>query len=347
LSIRPDLVLRAKNFEVLSGPQHFAAIDGEVRVHGDDEGSIIVDSDITVNRSRFYLPSLQVTGTAKDQDPPMLVVAAGRVDTGSAVRRDSAARGIRVPQFRGKATLRILRGTWLRGPRLNVELSGNLEISPEGSSMAVRGFLMVEQGSYEFYGRKFVFKQGRIDFDGGTRIDPSVYFEVEYTFRTDAGENQMLIVVRGRSEKPDIQFFFNKDRITESDAISYIIFGRKVDDLNYGQKSTVADLGNALALDLAANMVNAQLSSMVGDQLGLDVVRVSGEDNWNKAVLTAGKYVTDELFVAYERGISQSGSSSVVFESARMEYYLMKFLYLHLIEATDKTSGIDVFLKFD
>ena len=86
---------------------------------------------------------------------------------------------------------------------------------------------------------------------------------------------------------------------------------------------------------------------MVGDQLGLDVVRVSGEDNWNKAVLTAGKYVTDDLYVAYERGISQSGSSSVVFESARMEYYLMKFLYLHLIEATDKTSGVDVFLKFD
>ncbi len=347
LTIAPDLVFKARNFEALAGPAHFATLNGDVQVDNDERGNIRFDGEIVLNRSRLYLPALQSIQTTRDLDPPFLLVAAGRVDTSSRLLADSARAGPRLPSFTGKISLKIPRATWLRGPRMNVELSGNIDVSSGAGRMIVRGFLVVEQGTYEFYGRKFVFNQGRVDFDGGEELDPSIYFEVEYPFRTDGVENSLMIIVRGRSKSPHIEFFFNKDAISESDAISYIVFGRKVDDLNYGQKSTVTDLGDALAMDLAANMINTQLSSMVGSTLGLDVVRVSGEDNWNKAVLTAGKYVTDEVFVAYERGISQSGSSSVVFESATLEYYLTKFLYLHLIEATDNTSGFDVFLKFE
>ncbi len=347
LRIEPDLVFRARNFDALSGPQHFATIDGDVQVDNDQDGNIRLEGEVTITRSRFYLPSLQNIQITKDLDPPLLVVAAGRFDTASVAHRDSLRTGPRLPSFKGRLTIRVPRATWLRGPRTNVELSGNVEITSEGGKAVLRGFLAVEQGTYEFYGRRFVFNQGRIDFDGGTEVDPSIYFEVEYPFRTDEVENRLVIVVRGKSRNPQVEFFFNKDPISESDAISYIVFGRKVDDLNYGQQSTVTDLGDALAMDLAANMINSQLSSVVGSRLGLDVVRVSGEDNWNKAVLTAGKYVTDDIFVAYERGVVQSSSSSVVFESARLEYYLMKFLYLHLIEATDNSSGVDVFLKFE
>ena len=257
LRIEPKLEFRVTNFEVLTGPQHFATINGDVKIDEDDEGSIVLNSDITLNRSRFYLPALQGLGGVKDPDPPLLMVAAGRIDTSSGAVADSAKRRFHLPPFKGKATIRIPRGTWIRGPRLNVELSGTLEIAPAGQAMTIVGFLVVEQGTYEWYGRKFVFKQGRIDFDQGTVIDPSIYFEIEYTFRTEEIENQMLIIVRGRSQKPTIEFFFNRDPITESDAISYVIFGRKVDDLNYGQKSTVSDLGDALALDLAASMINA------------------------------------------------------------------------------------------
>jgi len=346
LRVLPDLTFLARNFDVLSGPLFSATMNGTVGLHDDSEGRILLDGSVTIERSRLSIRDIGGAAGARDPDPPMLLIAAGRIDTSRSARSDSTKR-FRFPPFRGKLEIVIPRATWLRGPRLNVELSGRLTVSAVDAATSLEGFLVVEQGTYEFYGRKFVVREGRIDFEGGSEIDPTLFVEVEYEFQTDDTENLLTIVVRGKASNPQITFFHNKVPISESDAISYIVFGRKADDLNYGQRSAVSDLGNALAMDLAANMINAQLSSTLGSVLGLDVVRISGEENWNKAVLTAGKYVTDDIFVSYERGIGQSGSSGVVYESARLEYYLFRFLYLQLLEATDKTSGVDIFFKFE
>ncbi|MDH4070520.1 MAG: translocation/assembly module TamB, partial [Ignavibacteria bacterium] len=345
LLIQPDFRFTAKDFDVLTGSVYFATIDGQIDVSGERFGRIILDGDITVKRSRISIQNIKGSGPSQDLDPPLLMIASGRTDTSAAVR-DSAGQ-VRLPPFTGTMKVSIPRATWLRGPRLNMELSGDVTIISTEEFTAIQGFLSIEQGTYEFYGRKFVVVSGRVDFEDTKEFDPVLFVEVEYLFDTDGTDNRLTIIVRGRSSDPHIEFFHNRSPISESDAISYIVFGRKADDLNYGQKSTVSDLGNALAMDLAANMINSQLSSTLGSALGLDVVRISGEDNWNKAVLTAGKYVTNDVFVAYERGISQSGSSGVSYESARLEYYLFRFLYVQLKEATDKTSGVDLFLKFD
>jgi translocation and assembly module TamB len=241
----------------------------------------------------------------------------------------------------------IPRATWLRGPRMNIELRGNLEIIKDPKTIRLKGFLSVEQGTYEFYGKKFVVSEGRLDFDGGEKIDPTVYLEIEHTMKREDSEDLLEIQIRGIASNAQIEFFFNRDKISEGDAISYILFGKKTDQLNYGQKTTMSDVGNILAKDLAANLINSQLSTSLGETLGLDVVKVSGEDNWNKATLTAGKYVTNDIYVAYERGITQSGSSNVLFESALFEYYIARFVYLRFVEATDKTSGVDLLLRFE
>jgi translocation and assembly module TamB len=341
----PDWSFHLNQFEALNGTTITMTLSGDVRVESDTAGGIGFDGTLTVNRSRFYLPSLMDATPASDLDRPLLVEAAGVADSVHPV--DTTVTSERLPVLNGRLVVSVPRGTWLRGPRVNVELRGELELRMIHGSVDVRGYLAVEQGTYEFYGKKFTIVRGRADFEGGTEIDPTLYLEVEYEFRTDDVENTLLMVVRGSPKTPQIEFFVNKSPVSEADAISYMLFGRKADDLNYGQKSTVSSVGDVLAKDLAANMINSQLSTVLGSALGLDVVRISGEDNWNKATLTAGKYVTDDIYVAYERGMSQSGSSSVAFESATLEYYLWRFLYLRLIEATDKTSGFDLFLKFD
>jgi translocation and assembly module TamB len=345
----PSIRLVAKSFDVMDSPRFSATISGAVDLAA-KHGDLSCDGGITIDRSRVYIPAIMSQRAGEAKQDPILIAVMHRADSVAAdtVALDSLSRpGRRLPSVSGTIRIDIPKATWLRGPRTNVELSGRVDVTLDSGSVRLGGYLVVEQGTYDFYGKRFVVRKGRLDFTGGEKIDPSLVVDVEYTFRTESEENEMQIQIRGTASVPIIDFFVNRVRVSESDAISYLLFGRKTDELDAGARSSVSDMADAIAKDFAATMINTQLSSTVGRTLGLDVIRVSGEEDWSKTTLTAGKYVGDDLYVAYERGVSSTGSGNTVFQKTMLEYYLSKLFKVRLVGATDKTSGADVFLRFD
>ena len=87
-------------------------------------------------------------------------------------------------------------------------------------------------------------------------------------------------------------------------------------------------------------------TSTFGDALGLDVIEIDGSESWKQATLTAGKYLTDDLYVSYERDIGSSETNEVDPRIVTMEYQLTKFLFFQLVEGNDKTTGFDAIIKF-
>ena len=57
---------------------------------------------------------------------------------------------------------------------------------------------------------------------------------------------------------PELKFSLDGTEISEGDAVSYVMFGRSLDELTYGQQSAVADETPEPATDVAQEPVTAE-----------------------------------------------------------------------------------------
>ncbi len=342
-----SLHVKAERFEAMTSRIFEAVIDADISVdvHGD---SLDYDGSLTVRRSRYWIASTleAMQGGGGREDQPLLVEAIQRHD--SLTVRDTLKLAIDSEKlqrpWRGNLHLSLPRNTWLQGPDLNMELEGEMDIGYSNNRPELSGYIKVFRGTYYFLGKKFQVREGRIDFRKADEFNPPVQFDLEYSFRDASKQKSSLhILVTGPVMDPMIRYTFNEAPIEENDAVSYILFGRSLDELSHGQKSELGTTG----VDMAGNMLAARLSSSVGDALGLDVIELQGENNWQRTTFTAGKYLTNDLFVSYTRGPGEGDDDDVNFDTVILEYELLEFLFLQLTEGNSKETGVDVFFKWD
>ena len=351
----------AKDFYVVQHKDYEVQISGNAGLSGTpDEAKY--NGIITVNRSRIYLPALtEVNGTAASADPkglPMLVKAT-RPDTmivdSIGVVPLQAADSIEqyaamYENLRGSLKLRFPRNSWIRSDEMRLEIGGELDIVKEGRDPELFGTVRVIRGHYDLYGRRFNIKEGQLVFQGGIEFDPNVSLEAAYTFRTAEREKKTLtLYVSGRASLPEIRFELDNRAVPEGDAVAYLLFGRSFDQLTSGQRTEVGGGSSEtdVAKRIAANFVSNKISQTIGQQLNLDVIEIKAQENLSAATLTVGKYLTSDLFVSYQRGIGSIEDNDIARELVTLEYEILRFLFLQLIEGDSRESGADVIFKFE
>jgi len=346
-----DLQLTAKKFEALKSKYFQLEMDGAAGVKA-TQAQITLAGDLLVNRSLWNLAALKQTPTddeAGGQRP--LLVEATRRDT----LRVGPADTTRQPIARfdrpvnGKVHFTIPRNTWVESPNLQMELAGDVDLVFTDSRLELFGYVDVLRGFYAMYGVNLQFKGGRVRFTGGEEFNPNLDLTMVHEFRTGSGPKSTVEVkVSGTAKDPIRQYTLDGQPISEDQAFSYILFGSAGGSLSAGQQSQASGTGNQFMENLTSNMVSQQLSATVGKSLGLDVVQVKGEDNWSKTSFTAGKYVTNSLFVSYEKGFGSYDANEVAPEIFTLEYQILRFLYLQMIGGNDPhRSGMDVIVKLE
>jgi len=316
-----------------------------------DRDTLRVAGDLTVSRARLWLPALfRGRRTTDERGTPRLVAALQQRD--SAAFRDS----LRQPKLAmaalqlvaGRIRARIPNNTWLQSQELNVEISGDLELTIRGPLVTISGFANVERGTFMILGKKFVVREGRADFAGGSDPIPQIWMEVAYSFRRPDGIQQSLdLQINGKATNPSLSFRLNGEPVNEQDAVSYVLFGRSLDELSQSQKSSVSQSTGDLAAGLAASFLTAQLSSTVGQAFGLDVLELNLQDAGRQSSFTAGKYLSDRLYVRYTRKTNDPSSNETNTDEVALEYRLLPFLYLQMIQGTSKATGYDLLFRFD
>ena len=323
--------------------------------------------NITVLRSSFYLPAFidQAPEVVPDEALPMLVAATAPAATPGDASRKTAQQALPRPatepdpaaelfeNLRGSLKLSIPKNTWIKSPELRMELSGDLDIVKNGPYFEIFGPVRVVRGQYDIMGRRFKINQGVLTFQGGSEYDPQVDLKASYVFRTQAREKKTLLLqVGGKASQPDISFYLDDSAISEGDAISYLIFGRSMNELTQGQRSGLAAGGGNSGIEKAGlsaglGMVSAKLSRFLGNKFNLDYVEIKGEDNWQSATFVAGKYITNDLFMSYEKSFGRTQSEDIASEVITLEYELTRFLFLQLIQGDPKASGAEIIFKFE
>ncbi len=337
-------VTKHRNYEVLIDAKTFIQTDKNNPEFG---------GNIKVLRSDIYLPALISTDQIDDENEnlPLLVQALAVKNDSTQVgstdeKEESKNREFTIlNNLTGKLRIEIPRNTWLKSEDMRIELRGDVEVVKTGPFFELFGNIDIVRGHYILYGKKLNIKESEIIFQGGEELDPNLNFTAEYVYRgSDKDKRYLELNVTGLLSEPEINFRLDGNEITETDAVSILIFGATSDEMGYsGQNGLVGSIGS----NAVASVITSQLNKTLGSQFNLDMIEVTATENWQSAAFVVGKYITNDIFVIYQRGFGESEGDEITPETIIVEYELNDKLFLRLQSGSSKTSGIDVILKFE
>lgn len=210
---------------------------------------------------------------------------------------DGAAAGYRV---RTDIRLVLGKGVQISAFGLSGTLTGNvLAQTRPGEVATASGELEIHDGKYRAYGKDLTVTRGRLLFAGGPAADPGVDLRAQkqipgYTIGVTA---------RGRLRKPELGLYSDPS-LPQSQVASLLLVGRRLDNLDPADRSTLGSSSNAIAAQ-----GGAILASQLGRYVGLDEVSVERSTSVDASSgaapdssLVLGKFLSPRLYVGY--GIS-------------------------------------------
>ncbi|WP_234408691.1 translocation/assembly module TamB domain-containing protein [Marinilabilia salmonicolor] len=349
-----DVSLKARDFFVSRHRNHEIQINSDAWVRMKNNVPEF-GGDLTLLRSSFYLPALLDMGAPSQVNKPMLVraleeqgtdsILLNREDTLTISRRDTLQANNMMRNLTGRLNVRIPRNTWVKSEDMNLELYGDFDLLKNNTYFEIFGTLGISRGYYTLYGRKLIIQEGELTFQGGQEINPRVNLEASYQFRgKDKQKNELIMKAAGTAFEPNLSFTLNGSSITERDAMAYLVFNQSFDELSFGNQQGVS--GNVPSAMLSG-LVSSQLTKTIGNTFNLDMVEVQAGDDWESATFMVGKYITNNLFVTYQRGFGENEDESLTPQTITLEYEVTRNLFLRLTQGDVKDSGVDVILKFE
>lgn len=250
--------------------------------------------------------------------------------------------------FTGKLKLKIPRNTWIKNDDMRIELSGDLELRKNRGFFELFGTVDVVRGQYDLFGKIFKIDEGTITLNGGEELVPSLDVTASYRFRNQGKVEQTLTVkASGTTNTPKIDFTLDGNYINEGDALSYILFGKGLNELTLSQQDNISGSGKSnLAGNAAASLISSQLTKFLGDKLDVDYIEIKGSGNFDNATVTIGKYITKDIFISYEKLFGKTDQKDVDKYEVKLEYLIFKYLFLQLNNSSSD-SGFDVIFKIE
>lgn len=179
---------------------------------------------------------------------------------------------------------------------LHGRLSGEVMTRLRNSDKAEgSGELNVNDGSYEIYGQKLTIKRGQLIYDNTPLSDPGLNIQAERSI----GSTTVGVNVRGLLRAPRFQFY-SSPAMSQTQAMSYLLVGKPIDELQTGEAKRVGSASSALALQ-----GGGYLASQIGRRIGLEQVDVE-TDSKNQSSVVLGKFLSPRLFVSYGISLTQA-----------------------------------------
>jgi translocation and assembly module TamB len=347
-----QLRINADRFTAADGAELTLVLNGNLELT-DNLIHPKLNGHLRVERARVDLAAFTETpSTLLQADLPLLMVARG--DTA----RQSYDREILLPawmplveRLRGSVRVEIPRNSWLRSPEMNIEISGDLDLAKEGDNFGLFGAIEIVRGNYDLFSHRFDIDEGTLTFTGGDNL-PEMSLQATHLFRTpDKVKHTLALSASGELRKPLFSFTLDDAAIAEADAVSYLAFGRSFADLTHGEKTDLAQ--NQLAMSgeafkqLLAGQIAGEVSRSLQQTLDLDVIEFRGDQDWRQSTVVVGKYLTNDLYMSYERQLNLGHTDEVVPEQVTLEYEILRSLFLQASRGDEKNTGFDLIFKWE
>lgn len=184
---------------------------------------------------------------------------------------------------------------FLRGRGLDSEWRGRLAIGGTTAKPDITGTLNVVRGTLDLLGRIFRFDQGQVGFVGGGEIDP----ELAFTARSEAETLTVVAAVSGTASNPSFALS-SEPPLPQDEILARLLFGTSAGSLTPLQAVQLAQ--TAAQLSGAGGPVS--ILDELRQGVGLDVLGIESGETVSGSSLTVGKYLTDDVFVRMNQGIT-------------------------------------------
>ncbi|MFH0809921.1 MAG: translocation/assembly module TamB domain-containing protein [Pseudomonadota bacterium] len=228
------------------------------------------------------------------------------------------------------------RGVRIMGRGLDAEFKLNMEaVKERDGSLRITGSADVIRGTYSLRNKRLTVEKAQALFTGSDTLNPELSARLTYesTQRTT-----IVIAVSGNLSKPEIQIS-SEPPMDQTSVYSYLFFGRPADKLGTGegrvlQQQVAGLVGGAAAQELAGTL---------GQGLGLDVLEFTPtEGQLGAETITIGKYLTNDLFVTFERSFGVEQQNQIL-----LNYRLSRWFSLESQFGSERTTGFDIFWNYD
>ncbi|KZX88888.1 hypothetical protein A3726_04835 [Erythrobacter sp. HI0037] len=181
---------------------------------------------------------------------------------------------------------------YVSGMGLESEWRADMRLGGTSNAPRISGDVELVRGTLGFAGRSFELSDGRVDFTGGTSIDPVI----RLTAIEDIEEVTVNVNITGRAYDPQIAFS-SIPGLPQDEILSRILFG-----------SSIGNLSTIQAVQLAASLNSLRGSGgglnplgKLRSATGVDRLRILGPDDTSGrgTALAAGQYLTDDIYVEF------------------------------------------------
>ncbi len=350
--------LNFDQFNPVNHRQFNMQVSGNASLSG-KKGDVVFDGNLNIPESEVYLPAvLNMMGKIYVPKIPKPILVQAMEDLKDvpdsfhvSMQPKDTTEQFNLDYFNGltgKVRIKIPRNTWVKNEDLRIELSGDLEMDKNKDFFELFGSVNVVRGQYDMLGRTFVIDEGTIRFQGGEELMPELNITATYSFRdAQRQEKKLTVNITGTANSPTVDFTLDGSAINEGDALSYMFFGKSLNELSIDQQNNIEGAGGGqIAENAAASILSAQLTNFLSDKLNVDYIEVKSDGGFDNATVVVGKYITNDLFVSYEQRFGTTDQTNIDKYEVKLEYELFKFLFLQLNNSSTD-SGFDVIFKLN
>jgi translocation and assembly module TamB len=201
------------------------------------------------------------------------------------------------------------RRVFVRGRGLDSEWSGRLEVGGTASQPEIAGNISLVRGQASILGEAFELDRGTISFRQGKEIDPLI----DVVAVKDTGDLKAMVRISGSATQPNFELT-SEPELPQDEIVAQVLFGKSATQLSGFQAAQVGVAAAQLSgsSDPASNVVERLRRGFGIDVLRFESVGAAGEESPGA---TAGKYVTDEVYLGVSQGAeAESGSVGVEVE---------------------------------
>ncbi|BBC72802.1 conserved hypothetical protein [Altererythrobacter sp. B11] len=181
---------------------------------------------------------------------------------------------------------------YVSGMGLESEWGADLRLAGTSADPRITGDVELIRGTLGFAGRSFELSEGRVNFTGGSEINPTI----NMVATDDIEDVTVNVNVTGRAMDPQIAFS-SVPGLPQDEVLSRILFG-----------SSIGNLSTIQAVQLAASLNSLRGSGgglnplgKLRSASGVDRLRILGSDKTTGrgTALAAGQYLTDDIYVEF------------------------------------------------
>lgn len=193
--------------------------------------------------------------------------------------------------------------TFVRGRGLDSEWRGNVRVTGTTADPQLTGTLETVRGDFSLLGKRFVLGNSRITFTGGETIDPQLAISAEH--RTAAIVAQAVIT--GTPSAPSIKLT-SQPELPQDEVLARVLFGRSVTEMTPAQGLELAQAAATLAGGGGPGILDRVRSATGLDRLDVTSATPNANGESSGTAVTAGRYVTDRVFVGVEQGMKSDST---------------------------------------